>query len=102
MRYHVRCQNLNGVIVYYPQVCQNINIIPQKNGKGHCESFNTNDIVKENTQVTVGGSSSINDFNKYQLDMLVYTYPYHMQKVDRMKPYDYQVIFITSEDMNTL
>ena len=75
---------------------------PIKNRKAHCESFNTNDIVNKNTQVTDGGSSSINYFNKYQSDMLAYTYPYHMQKVDRMKPYDYQATFITSEDMNTL
>ena len=54
------------------------------------ERINTNDIVKKNTQVTIGENSSINDFNKYQLDMLVYTYPYHMQKGDQMKPLDCQ------------
>ena len=34
--------------------------------------------------------------------MLAYTYPYHMQKVDQMKPYDCQTTSITSEDMNML
>ena len=34
--------------------------------------------------------------------MLPYTYPYQVQKFDRMKPYDCQATFITSEDMNTL
>ena len=80
MRHHVRCQDLNGVIGYYPQVCQEININTLKNWKGYRNSFNTNDIVLKNTQVTVGISSSINAFNKYQLDMLTYTYPNHMQK----------------------
>ena len=72
------------------------------NGKGHSESFNTNDIVKKNTQVTVGGNSSINDFNKYQLDMLAYTYPYHMKKIDGMKPRDCQAASTISEGMNIL
>ena len=102
MRHHVRCQDLNGVIGYYPQVCQKININTMKNGKGYRKSLNTNDIVLKNTQVTVGGSSSINDFNKYQLDMLAYTYPYHMQKVNQMKPPDCQAPSIISKDMNML
>ena len=72
------------------------------NGKGHSESFNTNDIVKKNTQVTVGGSSSINDFNKYQFDMLAYTYPYHIQKVGLIKSLDCQVPSIISDEMNML
>ena len=67
------------------------------NRKGHSESFNTNDIVKKNTQVTIGGSSSTNDFNKYQLDMLAYTYPYHMQKSVVMKPIDCQTPSINSD-----
>ncbi len=65
MRHHVQCQDLNGAIRYYPEICQEVNINTMKKGKEHRESFNTNDIVKKNTQVTVGGSSSINAFNKY-------------------------------------
>ena len=34
--------------------------------------------------------------------MLAYTYPYHMQKGDQMKPYNCQDTSITLEDMNTL
>ena len=34
MRHHVHCQDLNREIGYYPQVCQEINVVPQKNGKG--------------------------------------------------------------------
>ena len=81
MRHHARCQDLNGVIGYYPQICQEVNTKTMKNGKGYSESFNINDIVKKNTEVTVGGNSSINDFNKYQFDMLAYAYPYHMKNL---------------------
>ena len=102
MRHHVRCQDHNGVIGYYPPTCQEVNMNATKNIKGRCEGVNTNDIVKKNTQVTIGGNSSINDFNKYQLDSLAYTYPYHMQKVDLMKPLDCQVSPIESEEINTL
>ena len=34
--------------------------------------------------------------------MLAYTYPYHMQQTDQMKPLDCQDPSITSNDLNTL
>ena len=65
MRHHVQCQDLNGVIGYYPRVCQDITRNGPKNGIGQRQSLNTNDIVRKNTQVTIGENSSINYFNKY-------------------------------------
>ena len=102
MRHHVHCQDLNGVIGYYPRVRQEINKDSMLNVHGHRERLNTNEMINKNTQVNLGGLSSINDFNKYQLDMLSYTYPYHMQIVNCMKPRDCQPIFRLPENKNTL
>ena len=79
MRHHVRCQDLNEVMGYNPQVCQEIITNAPKNGLGHRQNLKIDNIVEKNTQVTIGRNSSIDDFNTYQLDMLVYTYPYHTQ-----------------------
>ncbi len=102
MRHHIQCQDFNEVICYYLQVCQEININSLKNKNGNRERLNTNEIVKLNTHVPLGEKSLINDFNKYQLDMLAYTYPYHMQQTDQMKPLDCQDPSMTSNDLNTL
>ena len=82
MRHHVHCHDLNEITGYYPQVCQEININSLGSKHAHCKGLNTNEIVYKHTQVTLGGMSTINNFNKNQLDMLAYTYPYHMQKSD--------------------
>ena len=36
----------------------------------------------------MGRDSSINHFSNHQLDILAYTFPYHMQNTDYMKPPD--------------
>ena len=59
MRHHVRCQDHNGVIGYYPQICQEVNVNTIKRGMEQRESFNTNDIVKKNTQVTINSVPSL-------------------------------------------
>ena len=105
MRHHIHCQDLNGVIGYYPQVCQvceEINVNSLGNKHDHHKGLNTDEMVYKNTQVTLGGMSSINHFNKNQLDMLAYTYPYDMQKSNDMKPRDCQSTFKEPENINTL
>ena len=86
MRHHVHCKNLHGVVGYYPSngnVC-----LPDQNGTA--QIIDSKAIVEKNTQVLLGGESSINHFSKHQLDILAYTFPYHMQESDNMKPPDCQ------------
>ena len=78
MRYHVHYQDLNGLIGYYPQACQDINIKSQGHRHGCNKGLDTDQMVYKNTRVTLGGTISINDYNKNQLDTLTYTYPYNM------------------------
>ena len=59
-------------------------------------------MVYRNTQVTLGGTSSINIYIKNQLDTLEYTYPYIMQNSNRMKPHDCKSTVREPEDINTL
>ena len=59
-------------------------------------------MVDKNTQVTLSGISSINDFNRFQLDILAHTYSYRIQEANRMKPHDYQPAFKVSDTKNTL
>ena len=44
----------------------------------------------KNTNVLLGRDSSINHFSNHQLDILAYTFPYHMQESNNMKPPDCQ------------
>ena len=44
--------------------------------------------MQKNTQVHLGEESSINHFNKSQLDILAYSFPYHMHNNDNMRPID--------------
>ena len=64
MRYHTHCQDLNGVIDYYPQVCQDVNIKSQGYGYGCNKGLNIDDMVYKNTRVILGGMRSLNDYNK--------------------------------------
>ena len=60
MRHHVHCQDLHGVVGYYPQHNNNSSI--ERNGTE--KVINSNNIVERNTEVILGGESSINYFNK--------------------------------------
>ena len=102
MRHHVHCHDLNGVIGYYPQLCQDVNMKSRGYRHGCNNGLNTDQMVYKNTQVTLGGMSSINDYNKNQLDVLAYTYPYNMQNSNSMKPHDCKSTIKGSEDINTL
>ena len=62
-------------------------------GNGCNKELNTDEMVYTNTQVTLGGMISINDFNKNQLDTQRYTYPYNIQNSTNMKPLDCQPTF---------
>ena len=59
-------------------------------------------MVGKNTKDTLGGISAINNFDRCKLDMLAYTYPYHMEEANRMKPHDCQSIFNVRENTDTL
>ena len=65
------------------------------------EIIDSKAFVEKNTQVVLGGESSINHFSKHQLDILAYTFPYHMQESNNMKPPDCQDLTI-APDINTL
>ena len=85
MRHHVHCQNLHGVIGYYPinnNVCQT-------EQDERIKTIDSKTIVeKKNTNLLLGRDSSINHFSNHQLGILAYTFPYHMQNTDYMKPPD--------------
>ena len=84
MRHHIHCQDLHGVIGYYPLG----NNICNQDGSGQAEVIDSKFIVERNTQVVLGGDSSINHFTKHQLDILSYTFPYHMKGCNKMRPPD--------------
>ena len=78
MRHYAHCQDPNGIIGYYPQLSQRDIINSIGDGHGHYKELNTDEMVDKNIQVNLGEISSINDFNRCQLDMLAYTYLYHI------------------------
>ena len=102
MRYHVHCQDLSGLIGYYPQVCQDINIKSQGFRHRCNKGLNTDEVICKNIQVTLGGMGSIIDHNNNQLDTIIYTYPYNMQNSNSMKPHDCKSTVKEPEDINTL
>ena len=101
MRHHVHCKDLHGKVGYYPQLSQidrGLGGDPNLFRKG----LNTDEIVTKNTQVALGDTSPIYDFNKHQRDILAYTYPYHMQVDNCMKTYDCQPSNNMREDTSTI
>jgi len=72
MRYHIHCKDLHGVIGYHPNP-ENSNDDLQLNNKR-----NTEELVKNNCTVYLGSDIISTDKDKHQLDMLAYTYPYHI------------------------
>ena len=66
MRNHVHCQDLHGVIGYYP-LHYNDYSINQDIGQ---KRLNSDSVVQKNIQALLGCNSSINYFNKPQLDIL--------------------------------
>ena len=52
--------------------------------------IDSNIIVERNSQVLLGEEILIDYFNEQHLDILVYTFSYHMYDNDNMKPVDYQ------------
>ena len=88
MRHHVHCQDLHGVVGYYPM---NNNFCLSNQGND-IKVVDSKTVVEKNTQVLLGGESTINHFSNHQLDILAYTFPYDMQNSDDMKPIDCQNI----------
>ena len=98
MRHHVHCQNLHGV-VGYKQKHTHCYPVGENNPK---DVINTEKIVKKNTNVMLGGECSDNHFSKEQCDVLAYTYPYHMNECEKMKPIDCQKPGTTIVNVDTL
>ena len=71
---HVNCKDLHGVVGQTTQDFDTCSV----NEKNNFRRIDSNDIVQRNTQAFLGSESSISDFNKQQLNMLPYTYSYHM------------------------
>ena len=86
MRHHVHCQKHHGV-VGYNQKYTHCYPVGEDNPK---DVIHTNKIVQKNTNLMLGGECSENHFSKEQCDVLAYTYPYHMNECEKMKPIDCQ------------
>lgn len=86
MRYHIHYQDLHMIVRYYPQ--NNYHCSVKRDGT--VEVINLNNIVENNTQQLLGRDNSISDFNKQQLDMLAYTFPYQTNETYIMKRVDFQ------------
>ena len=98
MRHHVHCQNHHGVIGYkhkYTHCCP----VGEKNPK---DIINTNNIVQKNTTVLFGDECLDTHFSKEQCDVLAYTYPYHMNEYEWMKPIDCQKPCDQTLDMDNI
>jgi len=88
MRHHMHCKELHGIVGYISKEASTIqHCIPCCEKKG----FNSEEIVKENTSSLIPPNSILANFNKTQLDALAYTYPFHMNEHDSMKPTDCRV-----------
>ena len=86
MGHHIHCKDIHGVVTSNTHQLNTCSVNKDINER----RIDCNNIVKRNTRVFLGSESSINDFNKQQLDMLSYTYPYHMKNCGIMKPHDCQ------------
>ena len=98
MRHHVHCQNLHGVVCYkhkHTHCC----LAGENNPK---DVINTNKIIQKNTKALFGNENSDNSFSKEQCDVLAYTYPYHMNEYELMKPIDCQNKWDNTLDMVTI
>ena len=85
MRHHMHCKELHGIVGYKSEEASTIqHCIPCCERKG----FNSEEMVRENTKSLLQSHSSLANFSKPQLDALAYTYPFHMDGYDSMKPSD--------------
>ena len=92
MRHHIHCLDLHGIVGYYPNNGEmdtsNLVVSEERRKVLVDETVDTNDIVKKNCAVYIQHENFLNDTNKYQLDVLSYTYPYYMYESNLMKPVD--------------
>ena len=98
MRHHVHCHDLHGVVGYYPKTssyCPSV-------CRGSPDIITSEEIVSKNTQVFLGRNLKINNFTKQQLDIMAYTFPYHMQLSDSMKPIDCRSLQVSQSSINDL
>ena len=90
MRHHIHCLDLHGIVGYYPnkgEMDTSDLVVSEERRKVLAgETVDTNDIVKKNCAVYIQHENFLNDTNKHQLDVLSYTYPYHMCERNLMKP----------------
>ena len=96
MRHHIHCKDLHGVIGYHPNI-ENSNDDLQLNNKR-----NTEELVKNNCTVYLGSDIISTDKDKHQLDMLAYTYPYHMLESINMLPSDCHSEYMPLKQLDTL
>ena len=75
MRHHIHCLDHEGKVGYYPKDCKQEGSKLISNIQNGLDSTQ---IVQKNTRVALGGGTILNAFDKHQLDVLAYTYPYHM------------------------
>ena len=73
MRHHVHCKDLHGKIGYYPQLSQEIDRRLGGDPNLFRKGLNTDEMVTKNTQVALGDTSPIYNFNKHQRDIIAYT-----------------------------
>ena len=84
MRHHVHCLDLHGIVgSYYEEES-----IDKNNSEK--DGLDTGDIIRKNTNVYLGPENVLDDINNHQLDVLAYTYPFHMKDCNLMKPKDCQ------------
>ena len=87
MRHHTHCKDLHGktgiLSEDFFESSSNNAFTPER-------ALNSNQLVEMNTQARLRYSRNNHKFSKEQLDILAYTYPYHMQGNTSMLPLDFQ------------
>ena len=82
MRHHIHCQDLHGIIGHHPQPLSCIHV----NSKSCDKHLNSNTIVRNNTKAILDDNTCITNYSDAQLDILAYSYPYHMEVNNCMRP----------------
>ena len=87
MRHHNHCKEYHGKVgVLSEEIYKNLFpcVVPNE------RAVNGSQLVEMNTQARVQNDDNSHRFTKPQLDMLAYTFPYHMQNTYSMNLYSYQ------------
>ena len=87
MRHHNHCKEYHGKVgVLSEEIYKNLFpcVVPNE------RAVNGSQLVEMNTQARVQNDDNSHRFTKPQLDMLAYTFPYHMQNTYSMNFYSYK------------